>query len=117
MTRELVYGRQPVREVVRAGKRQILELLVTERALASESWLRDVPGLRLQIVPERRLNEAARTAEHQGVVAFCEPYRYADAHELAVGESPLLVCLDQVTDPHNLGAVIRSAEGAGRTGS
>lgn len=116
MTRELVYGRQPVREVVRAGKRQILELLVTERALASESWLRDVPGLRLQIVPERRLNEAARAAEHQGVVAFCEPYRYADAHELALGERPLLVCLDQVTDPHNLGAVIRSAEGAGANG-
>ena len=116
MTRELVYGRQPVREVLRAGKRQILELLVTERALASESWLRDVPGLRLQIVPERRLNEAARAAEHQGVVAFCEPYRYADAHELVVGESPLLVCLDQVTDPHNLGAVIRSAEGAGANG-
>ena len=116
MTRELVYGRQPVREVVRAGKRQILELLATERALAAEEWLREVPGLRLQVVPERRLNETARTREHQGVVAFCEPYRYADAHELASGESPLVVCLDQVTDPHNLGAVARSAEGAGASG-
>jgi 23S rRNA (guanosine2251-2'-O)-methyltransferase len=116
VTRELVYGRQPVREVVRAGKRQILELLATERALAAEAWLREVPGLRLQVVPERRLNEVAGTTEHQGVVAFCEPYRYADAYELAVGESPLVVCLDQVTDPHNLGAVIRSAEGAGASG-
>ena len=116
MTRELVYGRQPVREVVRAGKRQVLELLVTERALAAEPWLREVPGLRLQVAPERRLNEAAGTAQHQGVVAFCEPYRYADAHELATGESPLVVCLDQVTDPHNLGAVVRSAEGAGASG-
>ena len=116
MTRELVYGRRPVHEVLRAGRRQILELLVTERALAAEPWLRDVPGLRLQIVPERRLNDVAGTMEHQGVVAFCEPYRYADAHELAAGERPLVVGLDQVTDPHNLGAVCRSAEGAGASG-
>jgi 23S rRNA (guanosine2251-2'-O)-methyltransferase len=113
--RELVYGRRPVREVVRAGKREVLELLVTERALAAESWLRDTPGLRPQVVRERRLNEEARTMDHQGVVAFCEPYRYADAHELAAGQRPLLACLDQVTDPHNLGAVCRSAEGAGAT--
>ena len=116
MTRELVYGRRPVREVLRAGKRQILELLVTERALKAEPWLRETPGIRLQIVRERALNEAASTMEHQGVVAFCEPYRYADAFELAVGERPLIACLDQVTDPHNLGAVCRSAEGAGATG-
>jgi 23S rRNA (guanosine2251-2'-O)-methyltransferase len=116
VTRELVYGRQPVREVVRVGKRQILELVVTERALAAEPWLREVAGLRLQVAPERRLNEAAGTTEHQGVVAFCEPYGYADAHELVADEAPLVVCLDQVTDPHNLGAVIRSAEGAGASG-
>lgn len=116
MTRELVYGRRPVREVLRAGRRQVLELLATERALAAEPWLREAPGLRLQVVPERRLNETAGTKEHQGVAAFCEPYRYADAYELAGGEHPLVVCLDQVTDPHNLGAVVRSAEGAGASG-
>jgi 23S rRNA (guanosine2251-2'-O)-methyltransferase len=116
VTRELVYGRRPVREVVRAGRRQVLELLVSERALRAEPWLRETPGVRLQIVRERRLNEAAGTLEHQGVVAYCEPYRYADAAELAAGERPLLACLDQVTDPHNLGAVCRSAEGAGATG-
>jgi 23S rRNA (guanosine2251-2'-O)-methyltransferase len=116
VTRELVYGRRPVREVVRAGRRAVLELLVTERALAAEPWLREVQGLRLQVVPERRLNEVAKTRDHQGVVAFCEPYRYADAYELAKAERPLIACLDQVTDPHNLGAVCRSAEGAGATG-
>jgi 23S rRNA (guanosine2251-2'-O)-methyltransferase len=116
VTRELVYGRRPVREVVRAAKREVLELLVTERALVAEPWLREIPGLRVQVAPERRLNEAAGTTDHQGVAAFCEPYRYADAHELAAGERPLVVCLDQVTDPHNLGAVVRSAEGAGATG-
>ena len=116
MTRELVYGRRPVREVIRAGRRAILELLVTERALAAEPWLREVQGLRVQVVPERRLNEASGTRDHQGVVAFCEPYRYGDGYELAKAERPLIVCLDQVTDPHNLGAVCRSAEVAGATG-
>jgi 23S rRNA (guanosine2251-2'-O)-methyltransferase len=116
VTPDLVYGRRPVRELHRAGKRQILELLVTERALSAEPWLREVPGLRLQVAPERRLSDAANTRDHQGVVAFCEPYRYADAHALVEGEHPLVVCLDQVTDPHNLGAVVRSAEGAGASG-
>ena len=116
VTRDLVYGRRPVREVVRAGKRQILELLATERALAAEAWLREVKGVRLQVARESRLSDAAGTPEHQGVVAFCEPYRYADAYELVAGERPLVVCLDQVTDPHNLGAVCRSAEGAGADG-
>src|SRR5205823_6742750 len=51
-----------------------------------------------------------------GVVAWAQPYRYADAHELAAVDSPLLVCLDQITDPHNLGAVCRTAEAAGATG-
>jgi 23S rRNA (guanosine2251-2'-O)-methyltransferase len=116
VTRELVYGRRPVREVLRAGRRQVLELLATERALAAEPWLREVKGLRLQVVRDARLNEEAHTRDHQGVVAFCEPYRYADAHELVAGERPLVVCLDQVSDPHNLGAVCRSAEGAGASG-
>jgi 23S rRNA (guanosine2251-2'-O)-methyltransferase len=116
VTRELVYGRRPVREVLRAARRQILELLATERALAAEPWLREESGLRVQVRPEAALTAAAGSRDHQGVVAFCEPYRYADAFELAQGELPLLVCLDQVTDPHNLGAVCRSADGAGATG-
>jgi 23S rRNA (guanosine2251-2'-O)-methyltransferase len=116
VTRELVYGRRPVREVLRAGRRQILELLVTERALAAEPWLKEESGLRVHVKPESALTAAAGTRDHQGVVASCEPYRYADAYELAAGERPLLACLDQVTDPHNLGAVCRSADGAGATG-
>ncbi len=115
-TRELVYGRRPVREVLRAGKRQVLEILTTERALKTEPWLREESGLRVQVRPESALTAAAGTRDHQGVVAWVEPYRYSDAYELAAGERPLVVCLDQVTDPHNLGAVCRSAEGAGANG-
>ena len=114
-TRELVYGRRPVREVLRAGKREALEVLVSERALAAEPWLRDVRGFRVQVRPEASLTGVAGTRDHQGVVAFCEPYRYSDARELAAAPRPLVACLDQVTDPQNFGAVCRSAEGAGAT--
>ena len=113
MTRELVYGRNATRELYR-GPRQVLETWVTERAATQIPWLD--AGPRAQVKPERVLTEAAGTRDHQGVVAWCEPFRYADAYELATREQPLLVCLDQVTDPHNLGAVARSADGAGATG-
>ena len=115
MTREQVYGRRPVREALR-GRREVLELWATERAQKSEAWLRDVERPRLQTKLERELSEAVGTRDHQGVLAWCEPYRYADGWELAAEERPLLACLDQVTDPRNLGAVIRSADGAGATG-
>jgi 23S rRNA (guanosine2251-2'-O)-methyltransferase len=116
LTREQVYGRRPVREVLRGDNREALELWATERALKAEAWLRELEQPRVQVKLERDLSDAAVTRDHQGVLAWCEPYRYADAYELAAGERPLLACLDQVSDPHNLGAVCRSAEGAAATG-
>lgn len=113
MTRELVYGRNAVRELYR-GPREALETWVTERAAAQIPWLESGP--KPHVKPERAVTEAAGTRDHQGVVAWCEPFRYADAWDLAAADGPLLACLDQVTDPHNLGAVVRSAEGAGATG-
>jgi 23S rRNA (guanosine2251-2'-O)-methyltransferase len=112
---ELVYGRRAVREVLR-GPREVVELYASERALAAEPWLRDEPEVRVHVKLERALTELAGTPDHQGVVARCEPYRYADAYELAARERPLLACLDRVTDPRNFGAVCRSAECAGATG-
>src|SRR3974390_2216484 len=115
VTRDLVYGRLPVREALR-GPREVIELWASENALKSEQWLREVEKPRVQTKLERDLSDAAGTRDHQGVVAGCEPFRYADAFELAAGEAPLLACLDQVSDPRNLGAVLRSAEGAGASG-
>ena len=115
MTREIVYGRRPVREALR-GPREVFEVWAGERAVRSEAWLRGLERPRVQTKLERDLSEAAGTRDHQGVVAWCEPFRYTDAFDLVAGEAPLLACLDQVSDPRNLGAVIRSAEGAGANG-
>jgi 23S rRNA (guanosine2251-2'-O)-methyltransferase len=109
---DLVYGRRPVREALR-GRREVLEVWATERAVAAEPWLAE---RKPRLASERELAERAGTRDHQGVVASVEPYRYADAYELAAARRPLLAVLDRVTDPHNLGAVCRSAEGAGATG-
>jgi len=116
VNREQVYGRRPVREALRGDNREVLELWATERAVKAEPWLREMEKPRVQVKLERDLTDAAGTRDHQGVLAWCEPYRYADAYELAASERPLLACLDQVSDPRNLGAVCRSAEGAGATG-
>ena len=113
LTRDLVYGRNAVRELYR-GPRRVVETWVTERASSQIPWLDSGP--RPQVKQERVLSEEAGTRDHQGVVAWCEPFRYADAYDLAKQDAPLLVCLDQVTDPRNLGAVVRSAEGVGATG-
>jgi 23S rRNA (guanosine2251-2'-O)-methyltransferase len=112
VTPDLVYGRRSVREALR-GNREVIEVWATERALSAEPWLAEArPKERL----DRELSERAGTRDHQGVLALVEPFRYADAYELARAGRPLLAVLDRVTDPHNLGAVCRSADGAGATG-
>ena len=115
MTRDLVYGRRAVREALR-GPREVLELWATERSVAAEEWLRERMRVRVQVKPERELTEAAETRDHQGAVAWCEPYVYADAWELAASDRPLLACLDQVSDPRNLGAILRTAAALGVEG-
>ena len=112
MTADLVYGRRAVREALR-GRREVLEVWATDRAIKAESWLAEAKPKQKS---DGELAERAGTRDHQGVLALVAPYAYADAYELAAAERPLLAVLDRVTDPRNLGAVCRSAEGAGATG-
>jgi 23S rRNA (guanosine2251-2'-O)-methyltransferase len=79
----------------------------------SEAWLAEAAA---KVKLDRDLAERAGTRDHQGVLALVGPYPYADAYELAAADRPLLAVLDRVTDPRNLGAVARAAEGAGATG-
>jgi 23S rRNA (guanosine2251-2'-O)-methyltransferase len=107
----IVYGRNPVREALR-GRRAVHEVWATPRAAALE-WLH---GVDVERVEDEELTALAGSPEHQGVAARTDPYPYADAAGLLGATDPLIVALDQVTDPHNLGAVCRSAEVAGATG-
>jgi 23S rRNA (guanosine2251-2'-O)-methyltransferase len=108
---ELVYGRRAVREALR-GRREVVGIWCSPRARGSLEWLPDSAA----VEDPARLTARAGTVDHQGVVAEAAPYPYVDAGAMLAGERPLVVVLDEVTDPHNLGAVARVAEGAGADG-
>jgi 23S rRNA (guanosine2251-2'-O)-methyltransferase len=107
----VIYGRNPVREALR-GRRAVRAVWATAKA-ARLDWL---GGVDVSVVDEAELEARAGSPEHQGVAAEVAPYPYADAADLLAEPDPLLVALDQVTDPHNLGAVCRTAEVAGASG-
>jgi len=108
---DVVYGRRPVFEALR-GRREVGQVWCTARSRESLDWLPE----RASVEPSERLGARAGSEEHQGVVAEVAPYPYAGAAEVLGGERPLVVALDEVTDPHNLGAVARVAECAGAGG-
>jgi len=103
----IVYGRNAVREAVR-GPRRVRTVWATKGAAA------DFPDARPASADE--IAKRAGSDGHQGVCADVEDYRYADAAALLAEPDPILVALDEVTDPQNLGAVARTAECVGATG-
>ena len=107
----IVYGRNPVREALR-GKRRVQRVFASERA-AQEVWL---GGLETVIAEPWELEERCGSADHQGICAEVSPYPYVEADSLLDAEDALVLALDEVQDPHNLGAVIRVAEAAGCAG-
>lgn len=107
----IVYGRNPVREALR-GRRAVTRVWAT-RAAAREPWLAEP---RPEPADDARLTELCGSPDHQGVCAEAGPYPYADGRDLLAAGDALVVCLDQVTDPRNLGAVCRVAECAGAAG-
>ena len=109
----IVYGRNAVREAVR-GPRAVARVWATARG-ADEAWLRDA-GVPVSIEDGEALARRAGSHEHQGVCADVAAYEYADADALLAAEEPLIVALDEVQDPQNLGAICRTAECAGATG-
>lgn len=109
----ILYGRNAVREALR-GKRRLTELWCSERA-AREPWIAE-SGLSAQRVDADELERLCGSGAHQGVCARAEPYPYADAADLLSVEDALIVALDQIQDPQNLGAIARSAECASATG-
>lgn len=118
----LLSGRNPIREALKAG-RDIEKLLVAKgelsgsaREIVAEAKERHIP---VQIVERTRLDEITRN--HQGMLAFASAYRYAEVEDMLEearekGEAPFLIVLDGITDPMNLGAIIRTAACVGAHG-
>lgn len=108
----ILYGRNPVREALRAGRRRIEGLWAMERA-AREPWLRDA---RPRIASAEEIERRCGSPDHQGVCAEAGGYPYSSADELLAVDQPFIVALDELQDPQNLGAIARTAECAGATG-
>jgi 23S rRNA (guanosine2251-2'-O)-methyltransferase len=109
----IVYGRNPVREAIR-GPRVVSEVWATAGA-ARESWLRSA-GVPVREVGADEVERRSGSDGHQGMCAAVSEFRYVDAASLLEPVEPLIVVLDQVQDPQNLGAICRTAECAGATG-
>jgi 23S rRNA (guanosine2251-2'-O)-methyltransferase len=107
----IVYGRNPVREALR-GPRTVRHVWATKNA-AREPWLASVLTA---VVAAEEIERRSGTSGHQGICAEVSEFRYADGEALLALPSPLLVALDQVQDPQNLGAICRTAECAGANG-
>ncbi len=120
---ELLVGRNPVIEALRAG-RDIERIYMAEGAGGSISIIRALAkerGVSISMVDRFKLDHMAPGEKHQGVVAEVPAYRYSEMQDIfaraaAMDEEPFIVILDEITDPHNVGAIIRSAECMGAHG-
>ena len=106
----LVAGTRPVREVVLADDLERSDLVADILELAKSS------GVPVRRVPRRYLDAEARTEAPQGVMAVADPLPEAELDGLVATDRPFLLALDGVTDPGNLGALLRTADAAGVTG-
>jgi 23S rRNA (guanosine2251-2'-O)-methyltransferase len=118
--REILYGLHAVREALKAGARPLQRILVvrTDKQFADIVQLARARRVPVHVQPLASLDRLVPGGRHQGVVAYTAAKAYQSEESIleraaARNEPPLLVILDGVEDPHNLGAVLRTAEGAG----
>jgi 23S rRNA (guanosine2251-2'-O)-methyltransferase len=109
----ILYGRNPVREALRGRRAGSVRDVWATTGAAREPWLQ---GHSVRIVSADEVESRCGSAAHQGLCAEAGPSHYAGAEELLAGEQPLLVALDQIQDPQNLGSICRTAECAGAAG-
>lgn len=122
---QTVEGRRAVLESLRAG-RNIQRLIMVEdldlgTQLREIIFLADSAGIQVDAVSRRDIDRQSHTKKHQGVIAVVPDPRYHDSEDLIdaareQGNAPLLLMLDGVQDPHNLGAIARTADAAGAHG-
>lgn len=111
----ILYGRNAVREAIR-GPRSVMRIWATKNALR-EPWLQGfcdrVGSSAVTAAAQAEVQRRCGSAEHQGVCAEVEAFRYSAIEPVLATPEPLIVALDQVQDPQNLGAICRTAECAG----
>ena len=120
---EVVAGRNPVMEALN-GDRTVERIFIAEGSEGSISKIVAIAreqGVIVDFVPKEKIDSMAPDAKHQGVVAKVSEYEYSTMEDVmekarVSGEDPFLIILDEITDPHNLGAIIRTAECAGAHG-
>ncbi len=120
---EVVAGRNPVVEVL-SGERDVERIFIADGSEGSVSKivaLAREQGIIVDFVPKEKIDAMAPGVKHQGVVAKVSEYKYAEMDDVfaraeASGEDPFIIILDEISDPHNLGAIIRTAECAGAHG-
>jgi 23S rRNA (guanosine2251-2'-O)-methyltransferase len=111
----IVYGRNPVREALR-GRRAVTRVWATGDAVRSGALDDCQPPAIERVAESAELERLCGSPDHQGVCAEAADYPYARPETLLAADDALVVCLDQVQDPRNLGAVCRVAECAGASG-
>jgi 23S rRNA (guanosine2251-2'-O)-methyltransferase len=114
---EVVFGVEPVRELIATAPNSIETVYVrtgAERRFAEEMDRVRAAGGRVVLAREGEIERlTGRDARHQGTAAVVREYQYADLDDIVHGAKDPIVLVDGVTDPRNLGALLRSAEGAG----
>ncbi len=123
---EVLYGTNPVREALRAARRPCRRLVLAEGprpagSLAEIAGLARQHGCPVESAPREELFRLARSRDHQGVILEAAAYPYADFQEVvaaarAAGESALVLLLDRLQDPQNVGTLLRTAEAVGVQG-
>ncbi len=112
---EVIYGIRPVIEALRAGRRKVFEVLDStdnkEVRQASSKY-----GVPVRQAPRPKIEELASGGVYQGVAARVGAYPYTELDEILAAPEPLVVVLDGITDPRNLGAILRVADAAGASG-
>ncbi len=120
----IIEGRNAIIEAFRAG-RSVDKLFIQEHTKegSMNTLIREAKKTKtlIKYVPKERLDQISETGHHQGAVAFVAAYNYAEIDDLFAkaedkGESPFFIILDEIEDPHNLGAIIRTANLAGAHG-
>lgn len=118
--KRLLLGPHAVTEALRAAPARVAVIYVEQGGAALEDLQRLARAGDVRCEPRARaqLDALARGARHQGVVAVTGDYSYVNLDELLenAGDKPLLVALDEITDPHNFGAIVRSAVALGASG-